>query len=371
MVDRMGAMPAPSPGVPYLDHAATSWPKPEPVRAAVAGALAAPPSAWSTSVAEAEVARAVGARPDALLFTPGCTSALHLGVADHPWRRGDALLLDPYAHLALERPARALEARGVAVEVLTPGSSEEPLDLAAAEARLRRGDVRLVAVSGVSNVTGAVAPVGELCALAHAARAGLLVDAAQAIGWIPLELESSGVDVAAFGAHKGTQGVWGIGALYVREGYRLESPRAGGALGGPGWCDAGSLDRPALEGWAAGLRWLDAPPRAGRLDRARAKIAELRAALEGWAGVRVLGPRSEARRTPVLALVVSGRAPSDLASALRASGIQVSGGLQCAPLAHRALGTLDLGGALRLSVGPEPDAVDVGEVLRGLRSALG
>lgn len=354
----------------YLNHAGTSWPKPPPVGPAMMRALEAPPGAGLEAQA-ARVAAALGSSPTRLLFTPGCTAALHLALADLPWRPNDVLLLGAFEHLALERPARALAARGVKVELLHPGPDGAPVDLDRARARLARGGVRAVAVSAAVSVTGALMPVDDLAALAWAAGARLVVDAAQAVGWWPLQLDQAGWDLVGFGAHKGTQGPWGIGALHLREGLRLETPRAEGPAPRPSWCDAGTLNGPALAGWAAALDWLDDPVRRDRLERARDRVRVIQAAFERYPEVRILGPRSVEARVPTVAVAVERRKPAELAAALRARGVIASAGLQCAPLAHRTLGTLADGGALRLSAGPETSEDEARAVEHALSEVLG
>jgi selenocysteine lyase/cysteine desulfurase len=318
----------------YLNHAGTSWPKPPPVREAVRRAMA--PEALETWTEDfvtqhAAVAAAVGSPSDALLLTPGCTSALALAVADLPWRAGDRALVDGHAHEALDRPIAQLVRRGVEVERLAPFTVE------AVEAALAKGPARLLAMTWVVNVTGAILPVEEAATLARARGTTVLVDAAQAVGWLDIDLGRGSFDLCAFGGHKGLQGPWGIGGLYGVA--SLTSPR-----GAPtGHCDGGSVDRAALAGLAAGVRWLGERP--GRLPRARRQIARLEAAAAAR-GLEVVGPPLEAR-TPILALRVPD-APR-AARRLAEEGVIASGGLQCAPRAHAALGSA---GLLRLSVGP-------------------
>lgn len=367
----------------YLNHAGTSWPKPAPVQAAVSSAMRARVDTWASSfaTAHARIAGAFGiADPTRLLLTPGCTSALSVGVSDLPWLPGDRVLCSAFEHHALHRPLQLLEQRGVDLEVIPPAGAA-PLDLEVLEATLRRGGVRLVALSAASNVTGALLPVREVVALAHAAGAQVLLDAAQVAGWMPLDVIELGVDLMAFAGHKGLQAPWGIGGLYVAEHVLMTSPLAVCALPEPGeavtdcapmpgYCDTGSVDRLALAGLVAGLDWLDAPEQADRLSRGREVIAELAEAMSGVAGVSMYGPRPPEARLPTLALTLEGMSPGKWAGELEARGVIAASGLQCAPLAHESLGTAPEG-VLRLSVGPGVEGVDVGAVCEALRGAIG
>ena len=352
----------------HANHAGTSWPKPASVQAAVVEALAHDVSTWPASyeAGHARVARAFGIEdPARLLLTPGGTSALQVGVRDHPWQAGDRILLSAMEHHALHRPARLLE--GVGVEVgIVPRAAAGPIDLGALEAALAAGRVRLVAVSAAASVTGEVLPVAEIVALAHVHGALCLVDVAQAAGWLPVDVAAWDADLLAFTGHKGLQAPWGIGGLYVHPRVMMQSPEAScdaPAPGGneargtaplcstmPGPCDVGSVDRLALAGLAAALDWLEAPAQAERLARARSILADVETALQDQPAITVHAAQPAAERLPTVAFTHAHKTPLELVAWFRARGVQIGGGLLCAPLAHGALGTEPLGVA-RISVG--------------------
>jgi selenocysteine lyase/cysteine desulfurase len=343
----------------YLNHAGTSWPKPEPVREAAGRALEAEVEGWAVSFEEAHasIARFFGVEdPSRLLLTPGCTSALAAGVANLPWQAGDRVLTSGMEHHALHRPLCQLEERGVDL-IVAPRGRDGPIDLDVVERELARG-VGLLAISGAANTTGERLPIEELAERAHAHGALLLVDAAQIAGWEDIDVRTFGCDLLAFAGHNALQGVWGIGGLYVAPHVDMHTPD---------YCDTGSVDRAALAALHAAVAWLGAPERAGRLARAREQVATIEAELRAHTGVRVLGA---GLRMPTVSFVVEGRSPADVATVLRAQGVVASGGHQCAPLAHRSLGTAP-DGAVRLSVGPQTRSAEVARVLEVLRDVLG
>ena len=363
----------------YLNHAGTSWPKPAPVRQAVAEMLGGSTSAWGAAFehAHARVARAFGiGDPTRLLLTPGCTSALAVGIADHPWQEGDRLVVSGLEHHALFRPATLLAERGVEVVVVDRGR-DAPLDLEALARALSQGRVRLVAMTAACNVTGELLPTEEIIALAHEHGALCLLDAAQPAGWLPIDVGALGVDLLAFAGHKALQAPWGIGGLYVASHVAMTSPEAacelprdGGAAGCatmPGYCDVGSVDRAALAGLAAALDWLERPAQGERLAAGRDRIARMAEVLTERAGVHRVGVREPTRRLPTLAFTVEGRASAEVAADFAARGILVASGLQCAPQAHEALGTAPEG-AVRVSVGPQTTDDDVDRVLEAIAS---
>lgn len=367
----------------YLNHAGTSWPKPAPVLQAADRALRADPADWPAlfEPTRAEVAAHLGVPEGArLLLTPGCTSALAVAIADQSWEAGDRVLCSAFEHHALHRQLLLLERRGVRLEAVPQGGAGEPLDLGALERRLKSERVRLLALTAACNVTGERLPVAEALELARAHGVRTLVDAAQVAGWMTLDQAAPGADLIAFAGHKGPQAPWGIGGLVAGPAVELASPGATCELPPPGskqvcaplpgYCDVGSVDRVALAGLAAGLRWLAEPEQADRLERAQGRVARLTAGLLELPGVRLHGPPEAARRLPTVAITLAGRDPAELARALAALGIQTSAGLQCAPLAHRALGTGGRG-VLRLSAGPATAEEEIDAALDAFRRAVG
>jgi len=346
----------------YFNQAGTSWPKPPPVLRAVQQALAAPVETWAErfEAHHAAVARAFGVTgPDRLLPTPGATTALGVGIADHPWARGDRILTSGLEHHALSRPVQKLADLGVEVGIVPPGDGR-PMAPGALEEELRRGGVRMVALTAASNVTGDLLPVDEAIHLAHRYDALVLVDASQVAGWLPLDVEAMDVDLLAFTGHKGPQGPWGIGGLVMADRVVMASPAAACELPAtpgavcapkPGYCDVGSVDRAAMAGLVAGLAWLEDPSRGDRLARARGQAATVDRFLAGREGVTRHAFTPVESRMPVVAFTVADTPVASIVAALAERGMIVAGGLQCAPQAHETLGTAPEG-VVRVSFGP-------------------
>lgn len=365
----------------YLNQAGTSWPKPAVVQQAMTEAMAAPPETWSLRLEalHREVCRHFGVSdPSRMLLTPGATSALAVALADHPWERGDRVVISGLEHHALHRPAQQLAVAGVEV-VVVPPSASSPVCLETLENELRRGKVRLVAMTAACNVTGELLPLEAITALARQYGALSLIDAAQIAGWLPIDAARFGADLFAFAGHKGPRGPWGIGGLYVAPHVSMASPRAvcelpqkGSAtpcapMAGP--CDVGSINLSALAGLAAGLRSLTGPEEADRLQRARRMAARLADAVCTKNGVSLHGSMSPEARMPTVALTFRDRSPQEVAVALAARGVIASAGLQCAPLAHETLGTAPTG-VLRLSVGASNDDDEITQAIEALTQVV-
>jgi selenocysteine lyase/cysteine desulfurase len=197
----------------------------------------------------------------------------------------------------------------------------------------------------------------------------LLVDAAQGVGLLDHDVERDGADALAITGHKSLLGPQGTGALYLREPERVE-PLVRGGTGSrseeetqPGFppdrFEAGTLNVPGLAGLAAGVRYVRAAGPAALRDRVRERTARLDEGVRNLPGVTVLGPADPTDRVGIVALTVTGRTTSDVARHLERDGILCRPGLQCAPRAHRTLGTLPQG-AVRLSVSAStlPEEID-------------
>ncbi len=360
----------------YLNHAGTSWPKPQVVVDAVRDAITGSPSQWGEHFERARhtTAQFFGIRdPEQLLLTPGCTSSLAVAIGDIDLGGRNRVLTSVWEHHAMHRPLLKLSESGVTVEYVPP-SDESPLDLNQVEDQLSEGDVGLVAITASANVTGDLLPFEAVIELAHRHDAQVLLDAAQVVGWLDLDFAALWADLIAFGGHKGLQGPWGIGGLYVADGARMncssaicELPQTDRTLR-PGYCDVGSVDQVALAGLQAAVGWLNGIDRSAHIGRAREQIGQMEAAVKD-AGARCFRIYGPTRRMPTLAFSVGDRSSAEIAASLRTLGIIVGSGLQCSPLAHRTMGT-ESDGLVRISVGMDQDEREIHTAIEAIREQV-
>jgi cysteine desulfurase family protein len=357
----------------YLDHGATSWPKPASVLEAMESALRecggnpgrgahhlALESSRMVHEARRSVAEFLGV-PNArdLLFQPNCTQALNL-VLSGLLRPGDRVVTTSVEHNAVARPLRALESRGVGVEIVPTGPAGlvEP---SAIKQAINAEPTRAIVCQHAGNLTGAIQPVAEIAEIAHAAGVLLIVDGAQAGGHLPIDLGALGADAWACSGHKGLLGPQGLGVLYLAPGCDPEPLVLGGTGGGssaeatmprerPDRYEAGTPNTPGIAGLGAAIRFLVEHAEDIRATEQRL-AAKLHEGILGIRGFRVLGPEPGVPRVPIVAAVHESLDSASLASALDERwGIAVRAGLHCAPWAHASMGTLQTG-ALRFGLG--------------------
>lgn len=371
----------------YLDFAATSALRPPEVADAVhrvlTGVAASPgrggyaPSIEAgrlTFRARREVARLLGlpGDPGRVTFTLNATHALNTaihGVLGH----GDAIVLTPFDHNAVLRPAHAATQRLGGEVRMIPGASDGSLDLDAA-ARLLEG-AKLLVVNAASNVLGTLLPLEALAQLARARGVLVLVDGAQSAGCIPQDPAALGVDLFAFTGHKSLLGPQGTGGLWVRDSL-VVGPLLTGGTGGdstlrempdpyPDHLEAGTPNAPGIAGLLAGCMFV----REAGVEAMHARKAALKARLHDGVsalpGIKVHSPPAP-EGAPLVTVSVQGMSPAEAARRLESEWqVMARAGLHCAPEVHRMLGT-EAEGALRLSLGWCSTEVEVDRALAGL-----
>ncbi len=371
----------------YMDHAATSFPKPQEVIDAMVryqtelgaspgrGAYAeAQESAAGMQVCRQRINTLLnGQSPDHVVFTLNTSDALNLAIRGLV-RSGDHVVTTWLDHNSVLRPLNELEARGEITQTRVrcdPATGlVDPEDLRAAVTER----TRLIACVHGSNVTGTLQPVRAIGAVARACGVPLLVDAAQTAGHVPIDVQADGIDLLAAPGHKGLLGPLGTGFLYIRPGVEklMRTVREGGTGSRsdldvqpefmPDRFEPGSHNALGILGLSAGVKYI--------LDRGvpalwaheqtlvRAMIDGLR---DATPGLTLYGPPGVADRCAVFSVRIAGiDDPLELAMWLeREYGLLTRAGIHCAPLAHRTIGTHAAGGTTRMSFGPFTTLEDV------------
>jgi cysteine desulfurase/selenocysteine lyase len=314
-----------------------------------------------------------------VVFTRNATEAINLVAASFLRPRlqpGDEILVTEMEHHANIVPWQmAAEATGARV-VAAPVNEAGELILDALVERITER-TRMIAVVWVSNVLGTVNPVHELVRIAHARGLPILIDAAQAVQHIPVDVQELDADFLAFSGHK-LYGPSGVGVLHGKaEHLEAMPPYQGGgdmiervSFAGTTWneipfkFEAGTPDIAGIVGLGAAVDYVESL----RLEAIAAHESEVLAyatrALNQVPGVRLIGTAAE--KCSVLTFAMAGVHPQDLAALLDLDGIAVRTGHHCAMPLHERFG---LAGSARASVGLYTTCDEIDLFVASLRRA--
>ena len=363
----------------YFDQAATSFPKPrgmigemEDCMAHYCGNPGRSGHAMSMKMGEKiygarkQVAGLLGIRdPSRLIFTKNTTESLNLAMRG-VLREGDHVVTTSMEHNSVLRPLRALEDSGVEHTIVSANDCGEisPKDIKAAT----RDRTKLIVMTGASNVTGTLMPVETVCRFAASKGILTLIDGAQCVGSVPLDVEKMNISMLAFPGHKSLLGPPGTGGLYVAAdvaemaginelppllygGTGIASKKTQQPLDFPDGYEAGTVNGPGI----IGLGYSAAVVGKIGIETIGFYEGELIHHLESYLRnvdfVTCYGPEAEGK-TGITLFNIDGLSSEEVTERLsREYGIAVRGGFHCAGLAHDTIGTGDTG-AVRVSVGP-------------------
>ena len=371
----------------YLDNAATSWPKPpeviaamqaylengggSPGRAAHGKSLASARMVYETRDALSSLFNATS--PDRVIFTKNATEAINLLLFGF-LNPGDHVIVSSMEHNAVMRPLRQLESRGVSLSVAACDSCGglDPLTIKTA----LTPRTRLVLLVHASNVTGTLLPIAEVANIAREAGIRFAVDAAQTAGVHPIDVQSGGIDFLTFTGHKSLGGPQGTGGLVIGPDVDLRPLMFGGTGSAsesenqpaflPDKLESGTLNAIGIAGLGASLAALTEFGVENVLAHERKLMKLFRDGLKEMPDIEVYGPENTAESVGVLSLNVASRPCEEVGMELeRNFDILTRTGLHCAPAAHRTIGTFGRG-TVRFSVSRFNTESDIHAALEAL-----
>ncbi len=353
----------------YMDNAATTIHKPEEVRAAVMAAFDTMGNAGrGASVPALDASRIIyGTReklarlfhagdPRRIVFTANSTESLNIALKGL-FSGGNHVITTVLEHNSVLRPLYECRENGVELTILGCDGKGR-ISYEEMEAAIQ-ADTKAVVCTHASNLTGNMIELERVGAMAK--RHGLLfvVDASQTAGVWPIDVEKMQIDVLCFTGHKSLLGPQGTGGMYVREGVHIRPLLSGGSgidtynekhpAEMPTALEAGTLNGHGIAGLGAALSWIE---KTG-MDRIRQReLSLMRRFYNGVfriPGVTVYGDLETEKRAPVVSLNILDYDSSEVSDELSTVyGIVTRPGAHCAPLMHRALGTVEQG-AVRFS----------------------
>jgi cysteine desulfurase/selenocysteine lyase len=314
-----------------------------------------------------------------IVFTRGTTEAINLVAWSFVRPRlgeGDEVLISDMEHHSNIVPWQLLCAeRGAALRVI-PIDDRGDVILEEYE-RLLSERTRIVSIVWVSNALGTVNPVREMIATAHARGVPVLIDGAQAVPHLAVDVAELDCDFLAFSGHK-TYGPTGIGALYGKRAHLLEMPpyQGGGDMilsvsfertvyqEPPHRFEAGTPNIAGAIGLAAGLRYLEGLGAEAVADHERRLLDEATRKVLEVPGARLIG--SARQRAGALSFVLNGIHPHDIGTILDAKGVAVRAGHHCAQPVMKRYG---VSATVRASFGVYNSSGDIDALVRGLHTA--
>ena len=353
----------------YFDNAATTMRKPDCVVEAVtqamctlgnsgrgvhSGALSASRIIYDTRSALAQLFRAES--PERIAFTANSTEALNMAIKG-VLNPGDHVITTALEHNSVLRPLYELEDQGLELTILAADSLGD-IRYEDFETEIRANTKAIVTTHG-SNLTGNLLDVGRIGAIAKRYGLTYIVDASQTAGVFEIDVKKMNIDILCFTGHKGLLGPQGTGGIYVREGLEVRSLLSGGSgvqtylrhhpPQMPTVLEAGTLNGHGIAGLGAAVRYIQATG----MDTIRTKEQELMwefySRVKEIPGITVYGDFSAQERCAIVALNVRDYDSGEVSDVLSNEyGIATRPGAHCAPLMHKALGTVKQG-AVRFS----------------------
>jgi len=294
-----------------------------------------------------------GCETERVVFVPSATIGLNTAIRSLV-RDGSTVLISDLEHNAVLRPLALMHSRAeIKLKTFKTDRFSDHKTLSSFKNELC-GDVSLVVVTHASNLFGQVLPIELIAKEAKAAGASVIIDAAQSGGYLHLDVDDAGLDAVVLATHKGIGAPFGCSVLMFG---KNASPRdtliAGGTgsaslssnmpEGLPDRFEAGTLDAPAIVGLSYAMDEVDY-----NVYDVFSLAEYLRDELRMMKGVELHG--ESALALPVIAFTKDGLDSESLAAMLNERGVCARGGYHCAPLAHRAIGTIEHG-AVRVSLG--------------------
>lgn len=353
----------------YFDNAATTMRKPECVIQAVteamcslgnsgrgvhSGALSASRIIYDTRVALAQLFGAES--PERIAFTANSTESLNIAMKG-VLNPGDHVITTALEHNSVLRPLFELEDCGVELTILL-ADSKGNICYEGFEKEIRPNTKAIITTHG-SNLTGNLLDIGRIGAVARKHGLTYIVDASQTAGVFDIDVQKMHIDILCFTGHKGLLGPQGTGGIYVREGVDVRPLLSGGSgvqtylrrhpPQMPTALEAGTLNGHGIAGLGAAVRYLQETGLSAIRAKERELMMDFYEAVREIPGITVYGDFRSPNRCAIVTLNIRDYDSGEVSDALSSEyGIATRPGAHCAPLMHKALGTVEQG-AVRFS----------------------
>ncbi|WP_050699152.1 aminotransferase class V-fold PLP-dependent enzyme [Anaeromassilibacillus senegalensis] len=380
----------------YLDNAATTFPKPECVYNrvnAIQRTIAVNVGRGSYSAASEAMqivdetrmllSSLVGAeRPDCIVLTPSATIAANEIILGLEWDEYKTVYVTPFEHNAIARPLHSIcEKFNIEIRFIPFNAETQGVDVEELRRVFALNPPDYVFINQVSNVTGVIIPVDQICGSAKEYGATVIVDGSQSVGLIPINLKDSDVDFLVFAGHKNLYASWGIGGFISNTKYPLQPVLAGGTGSDslnlnmstliPGGFELGSPNIIAIASLNESLKWLQ---QIGLNNIEKRKQCLTTRLIEGLRRCEALlyTPAAGIGHTSVVSFNLPGYEANEVGTILSEDfDIAVRTGYHCAPFVHELIRTVDVHGTVRVSVSYFNSESDVDALIAAVEDIMG
>jgi cysteine desulfurase family protein len=355
----------------YLDNAATSFPKPDKVYEDVLDCMknyAANPGRGAHDMSIKAASKVMETRqiisdlfniqvPLNVVFTSNATEGLNIAIKGII-KNGDHVITTVLEHNSVLRPLNKLSKTGVKATFLNIDENGliNIMDLK----KSIKKNTKAIIINHASNVIGTLQDINAIGKIARKEGIIFIVDASQSAGVIPIDVKSDNIDLLAFPGHKGLLGPQGTGGLFISPDIKLNTIKEGGTGSNsssmeqpdflPDRFESGTLNTPGIAGLFQGVKFIQDIG----IENIRKKEEELTkfllSELEKFSFIKIYGSKKAENRCAVISFNIEGKDSSLVGYKLNKKGIAVRTGYHCAPLIHKAIGTVNTG-TVRVSLG--------------------
>ena len=375
----------------YFDNAATTMKKPQQVIDAVAAAmtslgnagrgvheasLEASRTVYGTRARLAEFFNAEDAKN--IAFTSNSTEALNIAIKG-VIEPGDHVITTELEHNSVLRPLYEMEEKGAELSFVkaAPDGTINYDDFSA----LIKPNTKAIVCTNGSNLTGNLVDVGRVGRIAKEYGLIFIVDASQTAGVFPIDVKAMNIDILCFTGHKGLLGPQGTGGIYVRDGLVVKPLKCGGSGvqtylkkhpdDMPTALEAGTLNGHGLAGLDAALEYLSETGIDNIRAREQALMWRFYNGIKDIHNIKIYGDFSGCERCAIVTINLGNYDSSDVSDELFVTyGISTRPGAHCAPLMHKALGTVEQG-AVRFSFSHYNTEEEVDTAIAALKELTG
>lgn len=353
----------------YMDNAATTLHKPDCVKEAVlaafdtmgnAGRGASQPALDASRViydTRERLAHFFNAETASrIVFTANSTESLNIAIKGL-FSPGDHVITTVLEHNSVLRPLYECQERGLELTIL--GCDEKGnISYEEMEAAVR-DNTKAVVCTHASNLTGNMTDIGKVGEITKKHDLLFVVDASQTAGVWEIDVQENNIDVLCFTGHKSMLGPQGTGGMYVRTGVGIRPLLSGGSgidtynprhpAQMPTALEAGTLNGHGIAGLGAAVAYIEETGIEALRERELALMRRFYDGISGIPGIRIYGDHGTRRRAAIVTLNIGDYDSSEVSDELNMEyGIVTRPGAHCAPLMHKALGTVEQG-AVRFS----------------------